>query len=72
MIEILASEHKWDKARKKHELQMAKDFLETFKSSKNAQFHDGKHTSKNINFQIPDPLHVNLVLNSAINGLSGK
>ncbi|KAI0493693.1 hypothetical protein KFK09_023817 [Dendrobium nobile] len=46
VIEILASEHKWDKARKKHELQMAKDFLETFKSSKNAQFHDGMHTSK--------------------------
>ncbi|KAL0907637.1 hypothetical protein M5K25_022056 [Dendrobium thyrsiflorum] len=44
VIEILASEHKWDKARKKHELQKAKEFLETFKSSKNAQFNDGKHT----------------------------
>ncbi|KAJ6836693.1 uncharacterized protein M6B38_324930 [Iris pallida] len=46
IIEILASEHKWDKSRQKLELKQAKDFLETFKSSKNAHFHDGKHTRK--------------------------
>ncbi|XP_058084283.1 glycerol-3-phosphate dehydrogenase SDP6, mitochondrial [Magnolia sinica] len=44
VIQILAAEHKWDRSRQKQELQKAKDFLETFKSSKNAQFHDGKHT----------------------------
>ncbi|KAF3616203.1 glycerol-3-phosphate dehydrogenase SDP6, mitochondrial isoform X2 [Capsicum chacoense] len=43
IIEILAAEHKWDKSRQKQELQKGKEFLETFKSSKNAQFHDGKH-----------------------------
>ncbi|CAL9069202.1 glycerol-3-phosphate dehydrogenase SDP6, mitochondrial-like [Musa acuminata AAA Group] len=43
VIQILAAEHKWDRARQKLELQRAKEFLETFKSSKNAQFHDGKH-----------------------------
>ncbi|KAI4351474.1 hypothetical protein L6164_005841 [Bauhinia variegata] len=43
VIEILAAEHKWDKSRQKQELQNAREFLETFKSSKNAQFHDGKH-----------------------------
>ncbi|KAK7277276.1 hypothetical protein RIF29_18427 [Crotalaria pallida] len=43
VIQILAAEHKWDKSRQKEELQKAKEFLETFKSSKNAQFHDGKH-----------------------------
>ncbi|CAH8259990.1 unnamed protein product [Arabidopsis lyrata] len=43
VVEILASEHKWDKSRQKQELQKAKEFLETFKSSKNAQFNDGKH-----------------------------
>ncbi|TXG49475.1 hypothetical protein EZV62_025350 [Acer yangbiense] len=43
IIEILTAEHGWDKSRQKHELQKAKEFLETFKSSKNAQFHDGKH-----------------------------
>jgi glycerol-3-phosphate dehydrogenase len=43
IIEILATEHKWDKSRQKLEVQNAKEFLETFKSSKNAQFHDGKH-----------------------------
>jgi len=43
VIEILAAEHKWDKSRKAQELQKAKEFLETFKSSKNAHFHDGKH-----------------------------
>lgn len=43
IIDILATEHNWDKSRRKQELQQAKDFLETFKSSKNAQFHDGKH-----------------------------
>ncbi|XP_057798898.1 glycerol-3-phosphate dehydrogenase SDP6, mitochondrial [Salvia miltiorrhiza] len=43
VIEILASEHKWDKSRQKQELQKAQEFLETFKSSRNAQFHDGKH-----------------------------
>lgn len=44
IIQILSAEHKWDKARQKQELQKAKEFLETFKSSKNAQFHDGKHS----------------------------
>lgn len=44
IIKILADEHKWDKARQKLEMQKAKEFLETFKSSKNAQFRDGKHT----------------------------
>lgn len=44
VIEILANEHKWDKPRQKEELQKATDFLKTFKSSKNAQFHDGKHS----------------------------
>ncbi|KAL2548878.1 Glycerol-3-phosphate dehydrogenase SDP6 [Forsythia ovata] len=43
IIQILADEHKWDKSRQKQELQKAKEFLETFKSSKNAQFYDGKH-----------------------------
>lgn len=43
VIEILAAEHKWDKSRKAEELKKAKEFLETFKSSKNAHFHDGKH-----------------------------
>ncbi|KAL3520755.1 hypothetical protein ACH5RR_018904 [Cinchona calisaya] len=43
VIEILAAEHKWDKSRQKQELKKAKEFLETFKSSKNAQFYDGKH-----------------------------
>ncbi|KAL3732021.1 hypothetical protein ACJRO7_028807 [Eucalyptus globulus] len=43
VIEILATEHQWDKSRKKQELEKAKAFLETFKSSRNAQFHDGKH-----------------------------
>ncbi|XP_042476344.1 glycerol-3-phosphate dehydrogenase SDP6, mitochondrial-like [Macadamia integrifolia] len=44
VIQILAVEHQWDRSRKKAELQKAKEFLETFKSSKNAQFYDGKHT----------------------------
>ncbi|KAM7526873.1 hypothetical protein LguiA_016775 [Lonicera macranthoides] len=43
IIDILASEHNWDKSRKKQEVKKAKEFLETFKSAKNAQFHDGKH-----------------------------
>uniref|UniRef100_A0A5B7B1C3 Glycerol-3-phosphate dehydrogenase n=1 Tax=Davidia involucrata TaxID=16924 RepID=A0A5B7B1C3_DAVIN len=43
IIQILAAEHKWDKSRQKQEEQKAKEFLKTFKSSKNAQFHDGKH-----------------------------
>ncbi|CAJ1967734.1 unnamed protein product [Sphenostylis stenocarpa] len=43
VIQILTSEHKWDKTRQKQEMQKAKEFLETFKSSKNAQFYDGKH-----------------------------
>ncbi|XP_022990271.1 glycerol-3-phosphate dehydrogenase SDP6, mitochondrial-like isoform X2 [Cucurbita maxima] len=43
VIEILAAEHNWDKSRQNQELQKAKKFLETFKSSRNAQFHDGKH-----------------------------
>ncbi|GMY09271.1 glycerol-3-phosphate dehydrogenase SDP6, mitochondrial [Fagus crenata] len=44
IIEILATEHNWDKSRQKQEFEKGKEFLETFKSSKNAQFHDGKHT----------------------------
>lgn len=44
VIEILAAEHKWDKQRQKQEFESATRFLESFKSSKNAQFHDGKHT----------------------------
>ncbi|PKA54997.1 Glycerol-3-phosphate dehydrogenase SDP6, mitochondrial [Apostasia shenzhenica] len=44
VIDILSSEHKWDKTRKKLELQKSIEFLETFKSSKNAQFNDGKLT----------------------------
>ncbi|KAI3843776.1 hypothetical protein MKX03_017973 [Papaver bracteatum] len=44
IVQILAAEHKWDKSRQKQELQKGNEFLETFKSSKNAQFHDGKHT----------------------------
>ncbi|XP_044462515.1 glycerol-3-phosphate dehydrogenase SDP6, mitochondrial [Mangifera indica] len=43
VIEILAKEHNWDKSRQKQEFEKSKEFLETFKSSKNAQFHDGKH-----------------------------
>ena len=43
VVEILAKEHKWDNSRQKEELQKAKEFLQTFKSSKNAHFHDGKH-----------------------------
>ncbi|KAL9241890.1 hypothetical protein vseg_015950 [Gypsophila vaccaria] len=43
VIDILAAEHNWDKSRKDNEVKKAKEFLETFKSSKNAQFHDGKH-----------------------------
>ncbi|XP_010558142.1 PREDICTED: glycerol-3-phosphate dehydrogenase SDP6, mitochondrial-like [Tarenaya hassleriana] len=43
VIEILSAEHKWDKSRQKHELRKAREFLQTFKSSKNARFHDGKH-----------------------------
>lgn len=43
IIEILAAEHNWDKSKKKEELEKGKGFLETFKSSKNAQFHDGIH-----------------------------
>lgn len=43
IVEILATEHKWDKSRQKQEFQKAIEFLRTFKSSKNAQFHDGKH-----------------------------
>ncbi|KAJ7537563.1 hypothetical protein O6H91_11G011700 [Diphasiastrum complanatum] len=45
VIEILAQEHKWDIMRKKQELEKARAFLETFKSSKNAQFDDSKHNS---------------------------
>ncbi|KAJ8422309.1 hypothetical protein Cgig2_027008 [Carnegiea gigantea] len=43
VIEIMAGEHNWSRLRKNEELKQAKEFLETFKSSKNAQFHDGKH-----------------------------
>lgn len=46
VIEIMAAEHNWDKSRQKLEMKKTKEFLETFKSSKNAQFHDGKHTGK--------------------------
>ncbi|KAJ9553584.1 hypothetical protein OSB04_017629 [Centaurea solstitialis] len=46
VIEILAAEHHWDKQRQKQEFETATRFLESFKSSKNAQFHDGKHTKK--------------------------
>eukprot|EP00249_Psilotum_nudum_P023306 c28824_g3_i1 orf=418-2373(-) len=42
VIEILAAEHGWSKARKKAEVVKAKDFLRTFKSSQNARFDDGK------------------------------
>ncbi|XP_051120035.1 glycerol-3-phosphate dehydrogenase SDP6, mitochondrial-like isoform X3 [Andrographis paniculata] len=44
VIEILAAEHNWDRSRRKQELQRAQQFLETFKSSRNARFNDGKHT----------------------------
>lgn len=37
VVQILAGEHKWDRARQKQELQNAKEFLETFKSSKKTQ-----------------------------------
>ncbi|KAL0725950.1 hypothetical protein Bca4012_040549 [Brassica carinata] len=36
VVEILASEHKWDKSRQMRELKMAKEFLQTFKSSDKA------------------------------------
>ncbi|KAH9325362.1 hypothetical protein KI387_005540 [Taxus chinensis] len=52
VIEVLAAEHGWDKARKKVEMQNAKAFLETFKSSQNAQFDDGKHTSNKSFFSL--------------------
>lgn len=44
VIEILAAEHSWDRARQKLETQKAQEFLKTFKASGNAQFRDGKHT----------------------------
>ncbi|KAG9441709.1 hypothetical protein H6P81_017563 [Aristolochia fimbriata] len=44
IIQILAAEHKWDKTRQKKEQEDTILFLQTFKSSLNAQFHDGKHT----------------------------
>lgn len=37
VIEILAAEHNWDKSRRNDELKKGREFLETFKSSKNAQ-----------------------------------
>ncbi|CAL5363445.1 unnamed protein product [Camellia sinensis] len=43
IIQILAAEHNWSKSRQKQKVQKATEFLKTFKSSKNAQFHDGKH-----------------------------
>uniref|UniRef100_A0A0D6R1U5 Glycerol-3-phosphate dehydrogenase n=1 Tax=Araucaria cunninghamii TaxID=56994 RepID=A0A0D6R1U5_ARACU len=52
VIEILAAEHGWDKSRKKAEMANAKAFLETFKSSQNAQFDDGKHTSNKTYFAL--------------------
>lgn len=45
VIQILAAEHNWDRSRQKLEMQKAKDFLQTFKASTNAQFNDGKHTA---------------------------
>eukprot|EP00252_Welwitschia_mirabilis_P011436 TRINITY_DN25692_c0_g1_i1.p1 TRINITY_DN25692_c0_g1~~TRINITY_DN25692_c0_g1_i1.p1 ORF type:complete len:643 (+),score=145.85 TRINITY_DN25692_c0_g1_i1:408-2336(+) len=48
VIEILATEKGWDKARIKCEMANAKAFLETFKSSQNAQFNDGKHRASSI------------------------
>ena len=36
VIEILGAEHSWDRSRKKLELEKAKAFLKTFKSSQNA------------------------------------
>ncbi|KAI3508713.1 hypothetical protein L1887_23725 [Cichorium endivia] len=44
VIEILADEHNWEKSRQNKEMETAMKFLETFRSSKNAQFHDGWHT----------------------------
>ncbi|KAG2401817.1 Glycerol-3-phosphate dehydrogenase [Vigna angularis] len=44
VIEILAKEHKWNDAKQKEELEKATEFLRTFKSSRNAKFHDGKHS----------------------------
>ena len=52
VIEILATEHGWDKARKKSEMANAKAFLETFKSSQNAQFDDEKHSSSKSIFSL--------------------
>ncbi|KAH7292020.1 hypothetical protein KP509_29G047500 [Ceratopteris richardii] len=43
VVEILATEHKWNRARRKLELKSAFAFLETFKASKNTQFEDLKH-----------------------------
>ncbi|CAA6662632.1 unnamed protein product [Spirodela intermedia] len=45
VIEIMAAEHGWDRRRRREELRQGREFLETFKSSKNAQFHDGKHAT---------------------------
>lgn len=49
VIDILAAEHRWDRSKKKAELEDAKAFLETFKSLKNAQFDDGKHKAARMN-----------------------
>ncbi|CAK9872889.1 unnamed protein product [Sphagnum jensenii] len=46
VIEILAAEHRWDRARRKAEMADAITFLETFKFSRNAQFDDGKHRAR--------------------------
>jgi glycerol-3-phosphate dehydrogenase len=46
VIEILAAEHRWDRAQRKAEMADAITFLETFKSSRNAQFDDGKHRAR--------------------------
>ncbi|XP_076918241.1 glycerol-3-phosphate dehydrogenase SDP6, mitochondrial-like [Bidens hawaiensis] len=43
VIEIMAAERDWDKSRQEEEFQMGTKFLKTFRSSKNAQFNDGKH-----------------------------
>ncbi|KAL8145842.1 glycerol-3-phosphate dehydrogenase SDP6, mitochondrial isoform X2 [Apium graveolens] len=43
VVQILATEHKWDKLRQGQEVEKANRFLQTFKALNNAQFHDGKH-----------------------------
>ncbi|KAE9451319.1 hypothetical protein C3L33_16783, partial [Rhododendron williamsianum] len=59
VIQILASEHKWDRSRQKQELLKAKEFLGTFKSSQNAEFRDGKHKYFAFWQEVPTVLSVN-------------